>query len=126
MPMELYTSEAFVRDIVNAISRSEGKPLNIGGSDQHGIERDYAFLLISQAKRAVEGNAGSEGSKPAGKAAPSRSEAIQKLMAKLDRQEATARKRPPARKRAASSARAAKTLPRTVAPRRRRAGRPQR
>src|SRR6185437_11244959 len=68
MPMELYSSEAFVRDIVNAISRSEGKPLNIGGNDQHGIERDYAFLLISQAKRAVEGNAGSEGSKPAGKA----------------------------------------------------------
>jgi hypothetical protein len=23
---------------------SAGKPLNIGGNDHHGIERDYAFL----------------------------------------------------------------------------------
>jgi hypothetical protein len=109
MPMELYSSEAFVRDIVNAISRSEGKPLNIGGNDQNGIEREYAFLLISQAKRAVEGNAGSEGSGPAGKAVVSRSEAIQKLMAKLDRQEAASRKRTRVRKKAASPARTART-----------------
>lgn len=120
MPMELYSSEAFVRDIVNAISRSEGKPLNIGGNDQKGIEREYAFLLISQAKRAVEGNAGSEGSGPAGKAPVSRSAAIQKLMAKLDREEAAARKRTRVRKKAASSARAAKTPRRAIAPRRRR------
>ena len=119
MPMELYSSEAFVRDIVNAISRSEGKPLNIGGNDQKGIERDYAFLLISQAKRAVEGNAGSAGSHPAGKAAVSRSEAIQKLMTKLDRKEAAARSRPRARKKATSPARAARA-PRTGSAARRR------
>ena len=108
MPMELYSSEAFVRDIVNAISRSEGKPLNIGGNDQRGIEREYAFLLISQAKRAIEGNAGSEGSGPAGKAAASRGKAIQKFVARLDRQEAAARKRSRVRKRAVSPAPAAK------------------
>ena len=108
MPMELYSSEAFVRDIVNAISRSEGKPLNIGGNDQRGIEREYAFLLISQAKRAIEGNAGSEGSGPAGKAAASRGKAIQKFVARLDRQEAAARKHTRVRKRAASPAHAAK------------------
>src|SRR5215472_3920869 len=108
MPMELYSSEAFVRDIVNAISRSEGKPLNIGGNDQRGIEREYAFLLISQAKRAVDGNASSQSSGRAGKAAVSRSGAIRKFVAKLDRQEATARKRTRARKKAASPARAAK------------------
>ena len=108
MPMELYSSEAFVRDIVNAISRSEGKPLNIGGNDQRGIEHEYAFLLISQAKRAVEGNASSEGSGRAGKAAVSRGEAIQKLVAKLDRRQAAPRKRTRVRMKAASPAHAAK------------------
>jgi len=106
--MELYSSEAFIRDIVNAISRSEGKPLNIGGNDQRGIEREYAFLLISQAKRAADGNASSQGSGRAGKAVASRGEAIQKFVAKLDRQKAAARKRSRVRKGAASPTRAAK------------------
>jgi hypothetical protein len=54
--MELYSSEAFVRDIVNAISSSEGKPVNIGGTEHHKrIDRRYIFELISQAKKAVEG-----------------------------------------------------------------------
>jgi hypothetical protein len=57
MPMELYSSEAFVRDIVNAISSSEGKPLNIGGKHHEGIDRAYIFQLISEAKKAVEGHA---------------------------------------------------------------------
>jgi hypothetical protein len=56
MPMELYSSEAFVRDIVNAISASEGKPLNIGGNHHEGIDRSYIFRLVSEAKNAVEGN----------------------------------------------------------------------
>jgi hypothetical protein len=56
MPMELYSSEAFVRDIVNAISNSEGKPLNIGGKHQEGIDRTYIFQLISETKKAVEGH----------------------------------------------------------------------
>jgi hypothetical protein len=102
MPMELYSSEAFVRDIVNAISRSEGKPLNIGGNDQQGIEREYAFHLISQAKRAVEGHASEEGGSTASRATNSRGEAIQKFMAKLDRQEAAAGKRTGVRKKVAS------------------------
>jgi hypothetical protein len=55
--MELYSSEAFVRDIVNAISSSEGKPLNIGGKHHEGIDRAYVFQLISEAKKAVEGHA---------------------------------------------------------------------
>lgn len=115
MPMELYSSEAFVRDIVNAISRSEGRPLNIGGNDQQGIERDYAFSLISQAKRAIEGKAGLETGAPSGKGAVSRSEAIQNLMAKLDRQEAAAEKRARAPKKAAPSTRAAKAPRRSAA-----------
>jgi hypothetical protein len=55
MPMELYSSEAFVRDIVNAISSSEGKPLNIGGNYHKEIDRAYVFQLISEAKKAVAG-----------------------------------------------------------------------
>jgi hypothetical protein len=55
MPMELYSSEAFVRDIVNAISESEGKPLNIGSSYHQGIDRTYAWQLIAEAKKAIEG-----------------------------------------------------------------------
>lgn len=55
MPMELYSSEAFVRDIVNAISESEGKPLNIGSTHHQGIDRAYAYQLIAEAKKAVEG-----------------------------------------------------------------------
>jgi hypothetical protein len=57
MPMELYSSEALVRDIVNAISSSEGKPLNIGGNHHEGIDRSYLFELVSEAKKAVEGHA---------------------------------------------------------------------
>jgi hypothetical protein len=55
MPMELYSSEAFVRDVVNAISSSEGKPLNIGENHHKDIDRAYAFQLISEARRAVNG-----------------------------------------------------------------------
>jgi hypothetical protein len=55
--MELYSSEALVRDMVNAISRSEGKPLNIGGNHHEGIDRSYIFQLVSEAKNAVEGHA---------------------------------------------------------------------
>jgi hypothetical protein len=58
MPMELYSSEAFVRDIVNAISSSEGKPLNIGGMQHKDIDRAYVFELIAEAKKAVEGQSG--------------------------------------------------------------------
>ena len=65
MPMELYSSEAFVRDIVNAISESEGKPLNIGSTHHQGIDRAYAFQLISEAKRAIEGNTGPSAANPA-------------------------------------------------------------
>ena len=55
MPMELYSSEAFVRDIVNAISESEGKPLNFGSTHHQGIDRAYAYQLIAEAKKALEG-----------------------------------------------------------------------
>ncbi len=96
MPMELYSSEAFVRDIVNAISKSEGKPLNIGGTRHQGIGRDYAFGLISEAKKAVEGNFGSSGASPASKAAASRTAAIKKFMTKPEHQD-TAPKSPRAR-----------------------------
>ena len=88
MPMELYSSEAFVRDIVNAISRSEGRPLNIGGTRHGGIDRDYAFGLISAARKAVEGHAGSSAASPASEAAASRTAAIRTFMAKLDHQDA--------------------------------------
>ena len=88
MPMELYSSEAFVRDLVNAISSCEGKPMNIGGARHQGIDRLYAFQLITEAKRAVEGNFALTGAAPASKPPASRSEAIKKLMTKLDKQEA--------------------------------------
>ena len=55
MPMELYSSEAFVRDVVNAISESEGKPLNIGSTHHQGIDRAYAYQLIADTKKAIEG-----------------------------------------------------------------------
>ncbi|RYY14042.1 MAG: hypothetical protein EON55_09170 [Alphaproteobacteria bacterium] len=92
MPMELYSSEAFVRDLVNAISKSEGKPMNIGGARHHGIDRPYAFQLITEAKRAVEGNFAPVGAASPAKAPASRSDAIKKLMTKLDKQDAAARK----------------------------------
>ena len=96
MPMELYSSEAFVRDIVNAISKSEGRPLNIGGTRHGGIDRDYAFGLISAAKKAVEGNSGASGASPASEAAASRTAAIKTFMTKLEHQD-DAPKRPRAR-----------------------------
>jgi hypothetical protein len=116
MPMELYSSEAFVRDIANAISKSEGRPLNIGGTRHQGIDRDYAYQLITEAKKAIEGNFGA-----ASKAGPSRGEAVKKLLAKLDRKDAMA-KAP--RKRVVkkpSSRNVVKAVPRTVASRGRRA-----
>lgn len=121
MPMELYSSEAFVRDIANAISNSEGKPLNFGGNHHQGIDRDYAFRLISEAKKAVEGNFGSAASSPAGKAAASRTAAIKKFMAKGEHKAAAAK--PPraraAKKMPALPARSTpKTLPRTAGSRR--------
>lgn len=91
MPMELYSSEAFVRDIVNAISKSEGKPLNIGGTRHQGIDRDYAYQLITEAKKAIEGNFGQNAAHAASKAGPSRGEAVKKLLAKLDRKDAIAK-----------------------------------
>ena len=91
MPMELYSSEAFVRDIVNAISESEGKPLYIGGNHHQSIDRDYAFQLISEAKKAIEGNIGSSATSPAGKAAASRTATIKKFMTKLERQNIAAK-----------------------------------
>ena len=118
MPMELYSSEAFIRDIVNAISKSEGKPLYIGGNRHQGIERDYAFQLISEAKKALEGNIGPSATSRASKAAASRTAAIKKFMTKSKRQ-AVAAKPPRAqsiKKMSLSRARnIAKTTPRTVA-----------
>lgn len=93
MPMELYSSEAFVRDIVNAISKSEGKPLNLGGSRHQGIDRGYAFQLISEARKAVEGSFGHSAPSPASKVAAARTAAIKKLMAKTEVQEAAAKPR---------------------------------
>src|ERR1700710_152452 len=96
MPMELYSSEAFVRDIINAISESEGKPLNIGGNHHQGIDRDYAFRLISDAKKAVEGNVAAAGDGAASHQGEARTKAIRNFMTKLPRQDA-ARKKPAAR-----------------------------
>ena len=95
MPMELYSSEAFVRDVVNAISKSEGKPLNIGnaGPSHRSVDRAYAFQLITEAKKAVEGNYGAS-TRPAGKPVVSRSEAVKKLLVKLDRQDPARRPAP--------------------------------
>ena len=106
--MELYSSDAFVRDIVNAISRSEGKPLNIGGNGQQGIQRNYAFQLISEAKRAVEGNAGLKGCGSVSNDAVSRSDAIQNLMRTLEREEAAAKQRLRVTKKVATPAGVAK------------------
>lgn len=91
MPMELYSSEAFVRDIVNAISKSEGKPLNIGGNHHQGIDRDYAFQLISEAKKALEGNIGPSATSRASKAAASRTAAIKNFMTKIEGQDVAAK-----------------------------------
>lgn len=55
MPMVLYTTEEFIRDLVNAISSSEGKPVDIGGHEHKNIDRSYVFQLISDVKKAVDG-----------------------------------------------------------------------
>lgn len=55
MPMVLYTTEELIRDIVNAISSSEGKPVDIGGREHKNIERAYLYQLIADVKSAVEG-----------------------------------------------------------------------
>ena len=65
MPMELYSSEAFVRDIVNAISESRGQAAQSGGNHHQGIDRDYAFAD----QRGQEGHRGQF--PPAGPARPS-------------------------------------------------------
>jgi hypothetical protein len=62
MPMELYSADAFARDLVNAISESEGKPLNTGSGFHEGIDREYAFRLISEAKRAINSGQNAPGS----------------------------------------------------------------
>jgi len=100
--MELYSSEAFVRDLVNAISKSEGKPLNIGGGRHQGIDRDYAFRLISEAKKAIEGSYGQATPAPSGQDAAARSAAVRTLMAKTGGDGAKAAPRAPARKKAAA------------------------
>jgi hypothetical protein len=100
--MELYSSEAFVRDLVNAISKSEGKPLNIGGSRHQGIDRDYAFRLISEAKKAIEGSYGQAKPASASQDAAARSAAVRTLMAKTEDDGGKAPRRAPARKKAAA------------------------
>jgi hypothetical protein len=115
MPMELYSSEAFIRDLVNAISNSEGKPLNIGGNHHQGIDRLYAYQLIAEAKRAYEGEVGTASLSPAGKKASSRTAKIKKFMANLERKEAPP-KRP--RARAATKTPATRTRKTTAAARR--------
>lgn len=80
MPMELYSSEAFVRDIVNAISEAEGKPLNFGGNHHQGIDRSYAFQLITEAKQAIEGNFPKPRARKASSAAASRAAAIREAI----------------------------------------------
>ena len=121
MPMELYSSEALIRDLVNAISSSEGKPLNLGGHDHRGIDRTYAYQLIVEAKRAYEGQVGTAAPSAAGQQAASRTAKIKKFMADLERQEAAA-KQPRARaatKTAATKAAAprGRAATKTVAPR---------
>lgn len=86
MPMELYSSEAFVRDLVNAISNAEGKPLNIGGNHHRRIDRAYAFQLIVEAKRALEGQTGTSEPSAAGEKAASRTAKIKKFMADLEQE----------------------------------------
>jgi hypothetical protein len=57
MPMVLYTTEELIRDIVNAISSSEGKPVDIGGRTHRDIDRTYVYQLVGEVKKAVEGKA---------------------------------------------------------------------
>ncbi len=109
MPMELYSSEAFVRDIANAISESEGKPLNLGGNHHEGIERDYAFRLISETKKAIEGNVGHP-AKQTRRSAASRTAA---LVAKIRQQHAATE--PPAARAARAKKDTGRTAPRTIA-----------
>lgn len=101
MPMELYSSEALVRDLVNAISNAEGKPLNLGGNHHRDIDRAYAFQLIVEAKRALDGQVGETKPNPAGKKAAARTEKIRTFMAELD---APPKRRRPAAKRSAVGA----------------------
>lgn len=114
MPMELYSSEALVRDLVNAISKSEGRPINIGGNHHEGIDRDYAFRLVSDSKRAVEGHSGTQAAYAADKAAKSRSTAIKRLIARTERQAATSKSASPRAKKIPLPVSAART--RKIAP----------
>jgi hypothetical protein len=57
MPMVLYTTEELIRDIVNAISSSEGKPVDIGGKEHRHIDRAYLYELLAEVKQAVDGHA---------------------------------------------------------------------
>ena len=92
MPMELYSSEALIRDLVNAISNAEGRPINIGGNHHRDIDRLYAFQLIVEAKHAVDGTAATAEVSPAAKQAKSRTAKIKKFMADLERKEAAPKK----------------------------------
>jgi hypothetical protein len=56
MPMVLYTTEELIRDMVNAISSSEGKPVDIGGREHKHIDRAYLYELVAEVKSAVEGH----------------------------------------------------------------------
>jgi hypothetical protein len=114
MPMELYSSEALVCDLVNAISKAEGRPINIGGNHHEGIDRDYAFRLVSDSKRAVEGHSGTQEAHAADKAAASRSTAIKRFIAKTERQAATSKPASPRTKKKALPASATRT--RKIAP----------
>ncbi len=70
MPMVLYTTEELIRDMVNAISSSEGKPVDIGGREHRDIDRQYLYQLVGEVKRAVEGRPVPRRRATAAKAAP--------------------------------------------------------
>jgi hypothetical protein len=75
MPMVLYTTEELIRDMVNAISSSEGKPVDIGGREHRDIDRAYLYQLVGEVKRAVEGKPVPRRRATAAKAAPATGQA---------------------------------------------------
>lgn len=66
MSMELCSRNASARGLANAVRWAEGNPLKIRSGFREGIDRVYAFRLISEAERAING--GQTGPSPKGTA----------------------------------------------------------
>jgi hypothetical protein len=50
-----YTREALIRDVVNAVSQAQKKPINLGGQPAESVNRAYILEVLAEVTRVVGG-----------------------------------------------------------------------